>query len=125
MDLDRHHVLIVEDEILIGMDLADIVRDAGAEVVGPALSIGQALRLIDTQCITVAILDVQLGKANSDEVAFRLEISNIPFIFHTGARDKKLWPTHWPHAPLLSKPATPVEIIAALAKAGKLPAQSF
>ncbi len=125
MKLDGHHVLIVEDEILIAMDLADIVRDAGAEVVGLAGSTQQAMSLIGTHCITVAILDVQLGKENSDEVANRLGISNIPFIFHTGGPVKKLGPSHWPHAPLISKPATSATIVAALAKVAKLPVPSF
>jgi hypothetical protein len=55
-------VLIVEDEFLTAIELEAIVRNAGAEVIGPALSAPQALLLIDNHKITVAILDVWLNR---------------------------------------------------------------
>ena len=114
VDLNQHCILIVEDEIVVAMDLADIVRDAGAEVVGPAMSVAEALRLIETHNITGAILDVQLGNDNSLSVAKRLEAAKIPFVLHTGNRSDG-WYTGWPQAPILKKPSEPGRLVATLA----------
>jgi DNA-binding response OmpR family regulator len=73
MNLHSHRVLIVEDEIFIAAELEDTVRDAGAQVIGPAMSAPDALRLIENQHITAAILDVRLGDHDSLDVARRLE----------------------------------------------------
>jgi DNA-binding response OmpR family regulator len=110
--LHSHRVLIVEDEIFIAAELEDIVRDAGAEVVGPAMSAPHAWRLIETQAITAAILDVRLGDDDSLSVVRRLERAEIPFVFHTG--NGEYLSNDWPKAPIVKKPATPQALIAAL-----------
>ena len=106
--------MIVEDEILIAMDLVSIIRDAGGEVVGPAMSVPEALRLIESNVITAAIVDVDLGKEDSLPVARRLDVARIPFVFHTGD-GAKLSSNVWPRAPIIKKPATPQKLIAAVA----------
>ena len=88
MDLREHRVLIVEDEIVIAIDLVGILLDAGAQIVGPAMSVPEALSLIETHEITAAILDVNLGKEDSLPVAQCLEAAGKPFVFHTGNGDK-------------------------------------
>jgi DNA-binding response OmpR family regulator len=120
--LRNQRVLIVEDEILIAMDIADIVRDAGGEVIGPAMSAEEALKLIEQQDVTVALLDVQLNPGDSLPVARRLEAAGIPFVFHTGNQLDKLSTFNWPVAPIVRKPAIPrilVETIAAVVKRGE------
>jgi DNA-binding response OmpR family regulator len=58
---DGKRVLIVEDEYMIARDLALALEDAGAEVVGPAGTIQDALELIeDNDGIDGAVLDVNL-----------------------------------------------------------------
>ena len=118
MNLHEHRILIVEDEIVVAMDLISIIRDAGAEVVGPAMSVREALRLIASHEIIAAILDVNLGKEDSLPVAQCLEAAGIPFVFHTGNGDK-LSPNLWPHAPIIKKPAAPEKLIAAVAAVAK------
>ena len=115
MELDGQQILIVEDEIVIAMDLVWIIRDAGAVVVvGPAMSVPEALRLIESYVITAAIVDVDLGKEDSLPVARRLDVARIPFVFHTGD-GAKLSSNVWPRAPIIKKPATPQKLIAAVA----------
>ena len=114
MKLHQHRVLIVEDEIFIAMEVEAIVRDAGGEVVGPAMSTPQALLLIENHEITVAILDVQLGGQNSLPVARRLKNAGIPFVFHTGNEDNAISPHTWPGAPIVKKPATLEALVAAI-----------
>src|SRR3712207_7822162 len=45
--LSGKRVLVVEDEALVAMLVEDELRDAGAEVVGPAPSVEDALRLVE------------------------------------------------------------------------------
>ncbi len=116
MDLKNHRILIVEDDLLIALDLAETVREAGAEVVGPAASVDEALELLSSQQITVAILDINLGKELSLEVAQRLRRERIPFIYHSG-QIARLNAPDWPEAPIISKPSIPATFIAAIASA--------
>ena len=41
-------VLVVEDEPLIAFDVADHLREAGFEVIGPAASVSAALKLLES-----------------------------------------------------------------------------
>jgi len=120
LQLNKQKVLIVEDEIIIAMDLADILRDAGAEIVGPAaLAVPEALRLIDSNEVSLAVLDVQLGTDNSKSVAHRLVEADIPYVFHTGNRTAALLDGEWPRAPIVKKPVEPRILIAALMAVAK------
>ena len=118
VDLNGPQILIVEDEIVVAMDLVSIIRDAGGEVVGPAMSVREALRLIESHEITAAVVDVKLGKEDSLPVARRLDAAGIPFVFHTGNGDK-LSPSPWPQAPIIKKPAAPEKLIAAVMAVAK------
>lgn len=118
MRLDHQHVLIVEDEFFIALDLEDSVRDAGANVVGPAANVKDALALLDAETVTAAILDVNLGRELSLAVAQRLERDQIPFIYHSG-QTTLLGSPAWPKATVVNKPAMPIALIAALAEAIK------
>lgn len=84
-DLRGKRVLVLEDEPLIGIVLADILEAAGCVVVGPAYDVDQALRLISHAAIDCAVLDVNLGSGQtSAPVADVLEERAIPFLFATG-----------------------------------------
>ena len=86
--LSGKRVLVVEDEALVAMLLEDELRDAGAEVVGPAVSLGHALRLIDGAAadggLSAAVLDVNLHGTAVMPVADRLSELDVPFLFVTG-----------------------------------------
>lgn len=117
MNLNSHQILIVEDEIFLAAELEDIIRDAGAEVIGPAMSAPEALRLITRHVITAALLDVQLGDHDSRPVAQNLADTGIPFVFHTGNSDTDALSRTWPQALVVRKPATPDALLAALVAA--------
>ena len=55
-------VLVVEDEALIAIDIAQNLTDAGFEVVGPATSVARALRLIGEEGCDVGVLDFNLRR---------------------------------------------------------------
>jgi CheY-like chemotaxis protein len=79
-------VLVVEDEPLIAWDLTEVLREQGAEIIGPSGDVEGALRLLATAPIVdVALLDVSLDNHESVfAVAEELRSRDIPFVFCTG-----------------------------------------
>ncbi len=84
MSLQGKHVLVVEDEVLLAMMLEDLFSEAGAHVVGPAATVEQAIALIASQDIDVALLDVCLRDQRSDPVAATLRQRGVPYVLATG-----------------------------------------
>jgi CheY-like chemotaxis protein len=80
------HLLIVEDEYTIAMDLAHFVEDLGATVVGPAGSVKEALALVAEadDRLDAAVLDVNLRNERVDPVADALIAMGVPIVFTTG-----------------------------------------
>jgi CheY-like chemotaxis protein len=85
-DLQGCRVLLVEDEPLIAWDLAEALREQGAEIIGPSGDVEGALRLLATApAVDVALLDVSLDNHESVfAVAEALRSRDIPFVFCTG-----------------------------------------
>ena len=85
-NLQGRRVLLVEDEPLIDWDLAEVLREQGAEIVGPSGNVEGALRLLaTTPVVDVALLDVSLDNHESVfAVAEELRSRDIPFVFCTG-----------------------------------------
>ncbi len=54
-------ILVVEDERLIAMRIEDDIADAGHEVVGSAMSSGEALRLAAAIPLDLALVDIHLA----------------------------------------------------------------
>jgi DNA-binding response OmpR family regulator len=54
-------VLVVEDEFIIAMDLKFTLEEHGWRVIGPVATVAGALRLLDVERPTAALLDVNLG----------------------------------------------------------------
>jgi DNA-binding response OmpR family regulator len=109
------HVLVVEDDLLISMEISSVLADAGADVVGPSRTVAEALALIDREDISAAILDVRLGQETVAPVARSLSQRQIPFVFYTGqVTTDPIW-GEWPTSKVISKPATPQTLVVAVA----------
>jgi DNA-binding NtrC family response regulator len=88
-------ILVVEDEYIIAWDIANILKDAGAEVLGPYGRVEEVLALLEARPeITAAILDVRLHGASVFPVADILRRRGVPFIFATGCDTDELPPAH-------------------------------
>jgi CheY-like chemotaxis protein len=87
-NLHGRRVLIVEDEFLIAMDLAESLVEEGAQVVGPTSSVEAALQVLAHEAAPdIALLDVSLDNHESAfAVADELRTRGIPFVFYTGYR---------------------------------------
>ena len=60
-ELEGRRVLIVEDRYVLASEIAELVRDMGAEVLGPAASVSAAEALVRELRANIALLDVNLG----------------------------------------------------------------
>lgn len=99
----RCRVLVVEDEPLIAMEIAETLSDAGFEVIGPAHSVAQALALIENTGCECAVLDTNLGRETAEPIAVALRSLKVPFISVSGySREQQ--PLALRDAPLLAKP---------------------
>jgi CheY-like chemotaxis protein len=109
----KQRVLVVEDEFVVSLSIAQILQDAGFDVVGPAMSVSMALMLKQQVGFDVAVLDVNLHNGTAEPLAERLKLRGIPFVVLTGNQPDQL-PAVFSSAPMLSKPVRPAALIAAL-----------
>lgn len=70
-------VLVVEDEAMVAIDIAQQLNEAGFVVVGPAPSVTKALKLIVETGCDVAVLDVNLRDETAEPVARELRSRRI------------------------------------------------
>jgi len=78
-------ILVVEDETLIAMELCNELESRGWEVVGPAATTDEAMRLVGGSPLPdVAVLDVNLGGKPVYPFAEWLQTRGVPFLFCTG-----------------------------------------
>jgi CheY-like chemotaxis protein len=96
-------ILVVEDEVLIGVLMEDMLLDLGHEIVGPVARLDKALEAARTERMDVVLLDVNLNGETTYAVADALTARNVPFIFVTGLSGANL-PAPYSKAPILQKP---------------------
>ena len=114
--LKGKRVLVVEDEALVAMLVEDDLRDAGAEVLGPAPTVDRALRLVEAAAdggISAAVLDINLEGRHVGPVADRLAALGVPFLFATGHGGGRGTGGHGA-APVVKKPFDAGQVVAAV-----------
>ena len=102
-------VLVVEDETLIAMEMADALADMGCDVVGPASSVQKALTLANAEKLDAALLDVNLHGQSAEPVATLLHRRGIPFPVVTGYYERAI-AAAFRDRPVVPKPFTPADI---------------
>ena len=108
------HVLIVEDEELVAMTMAEELRASGWIVVGPATTLEEAQALVTSDVpLDAAILDVHLHGRWVHTLAEELERRGVPFVVCTGY--EMVDPEgRFASAPLIAKPIAPHRLAPAL-----------
>jgi DNA-binding response OmpR family regulator len=107
-------ILIVEDDYVIAMELAEALEERGAVIFGPVGSVHEAIELlIREDKMDAAIMDINLGRENVFPVADELMLHAVPFLFTTGY-DDWIVPQAYVGAPRIEKPADPRALIRAL-----------
>ncbi|WP_347336828.1 hypothetical protein [Bradyrhizobium embrapense] len=102
--LTGRRVLIVEDEYFLADDVSSALRSLGADIVGPAGDIDDALRIVnDGGVIDGAVLDVNIRKQMIYPVARELKARGIPILFTSGY-DRIVINSEFADVPLWEKP---------------------
>jgi CheY-like chemotaxis protein len=114
-------ILVVEDEPMISMMLADMLVENGQRVDGPYSKLSDALIAATNNELKAGILDVNVGGASVYPIADILARRNIPFIFMTGYASDTIEP-RFQDVPVLQKPIEPQRVWAALSKRQRLEA---
>jgi DNA-binding LytR/AlgR family response regulator len=112
--LRGRQVLIVEDEYFLAEDLAAYFTGIGAHVVGPAGTVGDAVRLVQSREIDAAVLDINLRGERVYPVADLLRQKAVPFVFASGYGEE-LEPAAWADVPRCIKPVDFATLAATLA----------
>ena len=76
-------ILVVEDEPLIAMDVAQGLQTAGASV-SVARTLSDALNKVEAPGLSAAVLDHRLRDGDSSQICERLDARNIPFVVYSG-----------------------------------------
>jgi CheY-like chemotaxis protein len=103
-------VLVVEDEFLVALDMEIVLGEAGFEVLGPAGSVAEALRLIAGHRLDAALLDNNLNGESVGPVATALSERHVPFAFVSG-NDRASLPAAFDHVVLVGKPFSPAHLV--------------
>jgi PAS domain S-box-containing protein len=111
--LKGYKVLIVEDAVLLALELETGLSEAGAEVIGPAYELDEALALLDRP-IDAAVLDANLNGRSVTPVAEALFARGVPFVFATGYGETGGAPGGF-DAPVIRKPYDVTQVAAAVA----------
>jgi|HubBroStandDraft_2_1064218.scaffolds.fasta_scaffold14836_2 PAS domain S-box-containing protein len=99
----RKLVLLVEDEVLVGLALKDALVEIGLDAIGPYGNVRDVMVAVRTNDFAAAILDVNLDGETVYEVADLLIDRHVPFIFVTGY-DRDSIDARFRDVPLLRKP---------------------
>lgn len=117
--LTGQRILVIEDDAILSLDIEDVLCEAGAEIIGPASTVGRGLELAETLDLTAAIVDLRLQTESAAPVIELLKKRGIPFVFYSGQVDRTT-ASRWPNTPVLMKPARSEAIIDALAAVGRM-----
>ena len=113
--LDGRAVLVIEDDIIVGLELAQMLEDMGARVIGPIPNLIGAQAAISAGGFDIAILDVNIGGQYVFGIAEDLESRHVPVLFATAyAADDKLFPASTQNIPRVPKPVHPMALLGAL-----------
>ena len=116
-------ILVVEDEPLLALEIVDALAAAGFHVLGPALSVSQAVDLLRQASCDAAVMDIHLGRETSELVVRMLLHQDIPMVtLSSYSPDQR--PTAFDGIPGLSKPIQPKLLIAELRRCLEQPEAS-
>ncbi len=88
---------------------ADMLRDFGCVVVGPATNMAAALELAAEEALDAAIVDINIRGGKVFPVLRILAGRGVPFLLTSGYADWSM-PEDWQDQPRLAKPYTPNQL---------------
>lgn len=112
--LEARRILVVEDQYYLATEICEWLEAADAVVIGPTPDAAQACALINERQIDTAVVDINLGRGPSYEVARELSQKGVPFLFATGY-DETAIPGEFKGSARLEKPFSAATLVGALA----------
>ena len=111
----RADVLIIEDEPVIALDVADLVEACGHRVAGVAASHAEAVRIARESNPSLVLADIDLGAGGSGADAVReiLAAHAVPVVFVTAFPERLLTGERVEPAFVITKPFDPVTLAVA------------
>jgi CheY-like chemotaxis protein len=116
-DLDGKDIFLVEDEYLVAVTAAGMLKRLGAKSVVTAHCVEKALALAQSGGFDAAILDVNLAGERSQAVADALEARGVPHILATGYSRQDLGLCE--KTEMIDKPYTPQNLAEGLKRVMK------
>ena len=112
-------VLVIEDESVIAIDIAGIVRELGHTVIGIASSEREAVAMARAKQPGLVLADINLGAGGSgiDAVGKILQSMTVPVIFITAFPERLLTGDRPEPAFLISKPYSEEQVCSAVSQA--------
>ena len=119
--MTNKRILIVEDDMLIGEVVAELIAEAGGRPIGPVLNEEEALDLLSYDRLPpdAAVLDMRTA-GSAGPLADRLRAMAVPFIFAAVLPGEA--PAQHGGNPVCTRPYTPSDLYAALHAAFAQPA---
>ena len=111
--LASRRVLVVEDEYFLADEMAQVLQELGAQVVGPVPTLEKALAVLAGERVDAAVLDINLKGQAVYPVADKLREQGVSFVFATGY-DQKSIPDAYKDVPRWEKPFRPKDLATAL-----------
>src|SRR4051794_7895858 len=107
-------VLIVEDQSLVALSLADVLQDEGFTVIGPVSTQAEAFAVLENTRPDVVILDLGLQDGFCARLARKLHKRGVPFVVFSGYRQKDRTKAEFRDVPWVEKPGTVAAILSGI-----------
>jgi CheY-like chemotaxis protein len=112
--LEGCRVLIVEDEMLVGMELESLLHRLGCTALGPAPTVARALDLLEDERPDAALLDLNLNGQSATQIAQALSARDVPFVLVTGYGEAQSSEPELLHAARVDKPVNHRQLVRVL-----------
>ena len=106
-------VLVAEDLLVIGIDIAERLVEAGHSVIGPFTRRSEVMEWISHDRPDAAVLDLQLLDGSCEDAVRELRRGGVPVVAFTG--DEDCLPEDLAGVVTITKPAAVEQIVSALA----------
>ena len=114
-------ILLLEDEVLLAMDMADALTKAGHEVLGPCSSVAAAIAIADdrTPDLLLTNIDLKQGGSGIDAAREFLHRYHVPAVYVSGSKESA-FRAREAALGLLSKPCRADQIVSSVRAVGSL-----
>jgi CheY-like chemotaxis protein len=112
-ELSGRRILIVEDSPVLAPFTADVLKELGCAVVGPAPNMAVAREMVDGGGFDAALMDIHIRGERVFPLCEALAAKGVPFVLTSGYADWTM-PEKWDERPRLQKPYTIEQVEEAL-----------